>query len=132
MATKITNHYQVMVVNELAATIAKLKAAVDAEPTPDHTKTFIAYYDTIVNKEDLNDLVEVCMDNITKSMVQHNLNNLRDINQREDQREQENIKKKNPMQQEIVEAQAKYRRRLSTLLQYMPQKSHKSSILSDL
>lgn len=132
MATKITNHYQVMVVNELAATIAKLKAAVDAEPTPDHTKTFIAYYDTIVNKEDLNDLVEVCMDNITKSMVQHNLNNLRDINQREDQREQDNIKKKNPMQQEIVEAQAKYRRRLSTLLQYMPQKSHKSSILSDL
>lgn len=30
MATKITNHYQTLVVNELTATIAKLKAVVDA------------------------------------------------------------------------------------------------------
>ena len=69
MATKITNHYQEQVVQELISTILKLKAVLDSEPHQDFTSTFIAYYDTIVEKEYKNDLVEVRMDNTTKNMV---------------------------------------------------------------
>lgn len=76
------------------------------------------------------------MDNLTKSMVQNNLNKLRNINSKEEQREieqREKVKgKRNSLGKDVDEAQARYRRRVSTLLQFMPEKSHKSAILSDL
>ena len=73
------------------------------------------------------------MDLLTKSMVQNNLLKLRDINQQEDVQDQV-VKDSltNQKRKDMIDTQAKYRRRVSTLFQYMPQKSHKSGILSDL
>lgn len=61
--------------------INKHKAVIEYQ---DFTSTFIAYYDTIVEKGFKNDLVEVRMDNNTKNMVQNNLYQLREINEEED------------------------------------------------
>lgn len=103
--TKITNHYQELVVTELIEIINKQKKAMEAEPPTDFTSTFIAYYDTIVEKNLKNDLVEVRMDNLTKSLVQNNLLRLREINQIEDAKDQE-LKKneENPKKQKVMEA----------------------------
>jgi hypothetical protein len=48
--TKLTNHYQQIVVEEFKSVIDVHKVATASEKHITHTSTFVTYYDTIVDK----------------------------------------------------------------------------------
>lgn len=58
-----------MVVDELTQSIEALRVSEKADHSPDFTKTFVAYYDSIIDKKYKNNLGQVKMDGLTKSMV---------------------------------------------------------------
>jgi hypothetical protein len=68
--TKITNPYQKRVVDELQQKIEALRVAdMTDEVQPEQTSTFVAYYDSIIDKKYKNNLGQVKMDGLTKSLV---------------------------------------------------------------
>ena len=68
-ATKITNTYQKMVVDELKDKIECMRLSRMMEDQQPHTSTFVAYYDSIIEKKYKNNLGTVLMDGLTQSMV---------------------------------------------------------------
>jgi len=58
-----------MVVDELKDKIECMRVSRQTEDQQEHTSTFVAYYDSIIEKKFKNNLGTVKMDGLTSSMV---------------------------------------------------------------
>lgn len=118
----LTNKYQELIIDDLLDKISKKMSANKKFKQSDETMTFVPYYDSIVDRKERSHLCECKMTPYTHSKVrEHALRvSMNKILPSKDLY----VVEKTQIQQKMTNS--------SDLIEYMPERSHKSVILSDI
>jgi hypothetical protein len=118
----LTNKYQELIIDDLIKKIQKKMQANKKCKSSDETMTFVPYYDSIIDKNNRGHLCECKMTPYTNSKVREHALRVR-LSEQFSSKDLY-VVERTKIQQDTTNS--------SVLLEYMPEKSHKSVILSDI
>ena len=118
----LTNKYQEIIIDDLLLKIEKKMQANKKCKSSDESMTFVPYYDSIIDKKERGHLCECKMMPYTHSKVREHA--LRVSLSKKISSKDLYVVERTQIQQKLTNS--------SDLIEYMPEKSHKSVILTDI